>query len=102
MVGGQKVDITRLAGRGRAVVDKDWARFKVTRLLRLGRRRPAWTSKATGFDTIYDNSNFAGGPFSFWSRSGIALTQTEVLLKAPGQPAAQPALATSSRARRTS
>jgi len=40
--------------------------------------------KGKGFDSIYDNSNFAGGPFSFWVRSGIALTQTAVLLKAPG------------------
>jgi len=40
--------------------------------------------RASGFDAIYDLSNFGGGPFSFWSRSGIALTQTGVLLKAPG------------------
>jgi hypothetical protein len=40
--------------------------------------------KGKGFDSIYDNPNFGGGPFSFWTRSGIALTQTGVLLKAPG------------------
>jgi hypothetical protein len=44
----------------------------------------ALDEKATGFDSIYDFSNFAGGAFSFWSRSGIPLTQTGVLLKGPG------------------
>ena len=31
--------------------------------------------EARGFDAILDNPNFAGGPFSFWNRQGIRLTQ---------------------------
>ena len=33
---------------------------------------------ARGFDTIFDNPNFAGGFFSFWDREGIRLTSTGV------------------------
>jgi len=64
-------------------VDKDWARFKISGFFASGDDDPR-DGKAKGFDAIYDSSNFAGGPFSFWSRSGIALTQTGVLLKTPG------------------
>ena len=28
---------------------------------------------ATGFDTILDNPNFTGGPFSYWTRQGFNL-----------------------------
>jgi hypothetical protein len=37
--------------------------------------------KATGFDTIVDNPNFTGGPFSFWTRQGFNLGGTAVNLK---------------------
>lgn len=66
-------------------VDRSWARFRAAGLMAHGDDEVGGTdSRASGFDTIYDLSNFAGGPFSFWSRSGIALTQTGVLLKPPG------------------
>lgn len=64
-------------------VDRDWARFRASGLLATGDDDP-FDAKARGFDSIYDTTNFAGGPFSFWSRSGIPLTQTSVLLKSPG------------------
>jgi hypothetical protein len=38
----------------------------------------ALDDKAKGFDAILDNPNIAGGPFSFWNRQGIRLTQTFV------------------------
>ena len=57
-------------------------------LLRLGRRRRRRRQGARGFDSIYDNPTFAGGPFSFWNRSGIALTQTGRAAQGAGQPAA--------------
>ncbi len=66
-----------------ASIDKDWTRFKATGFFATG-DDDALDGTARGFTSIYDNSNFAGGLFSFWSRSGIALTQTAVLLKAPG------------------
>ena len=66
-------------------VDRSWARFRAAGLMAHGDDEVGGTDKrASGFDAIYDLSNFAGGPFSFWSRSGIALTQTGVLLKPQG------------------
>ncbi len=80
---GQKCDISAQLAAAELSVDRDWARFKISGFFASGDDDPR-DGKAKGFDAIYDNSNFAGGPFSFWSRSGIALTQTGVLLKAPG------------------
>jgi hypothetical protein len=80
---GKALDVSARLAAAELSVDKDWARFKLTGLLASGDEDPA-DGKGNGFDSIYDNSSFAGGPFSFWSRSGIALTQTGVLLKAPG------------------
>lgn len=80
---GHEVDISAQLGAFELSVDKDWARFKLTGFFASGDDDPT-DGKGKGFDSIYDNSNFGGGPFSFWSRSGIALTQTGVLLKAPG------------------
>jgi hypothetical protein len=79
----RKVDISAALAAVELSVDRDWARFKLSGFFASG-DDDATDDKAKGFDSIYDNSNFAGGPFSFWSRSGIALTQTGVLLKAPG------------------
>ena len=80
---GQKVDVSAQLGAFELSLDKDWARFKITGFFASGDDDPA-DGKGKGFDSIYDHSNFGGGSFSFWSRSGIALTQTGVLLKAPG------------------
>jgi hypothetical protein len=80
---GQKTSVSAQLGAVELSVDKDWARFKLTGFFASGDDDPG-DGEGKGFDSIYDNSNFGGGPFSFWSRSGIALTQTGVLLKAPG------------------
>ena len=40
-------------------------------------------NKGKGFDAIFDNPNIAGGPFSFWNREGIRLTQTSLSLTGP-------------------
>ena len=64
-------------------IDKDWVRLRGAAFFATG-DDDAEDEKGTGFDSIYDFSNFAGGNFSFWSRSGIPLTQTGVLLKGPG------------------
>jgi hypothetical protein len=80
---GQKCDISAQLAAAELSIDKDWARFKVSGFYASGDDDPR-DGKAKGFDAIYDDSNFAGGPFSFWSRSGIALTETGVLLKTPG------------------
>jgi hypothetical protein len=80
---GQKVDINAQLAAAELSMDRNWVRFKLTGFYASGDDDPR-DGKGKGFDSIYDNSNFAGGPFSFWSRSGIALTQTGVLLKTPG------------------
>jgi hypothetical protein len=80
---GQKIDINAQLAAAELSLDKDWIRWKLTGFYASGDDDPR-DGKGNGFDSIYDNSNFAGGPFSFWSRSGIPLTQTGVLLKTPG------------------
>ncbi len=52
--------------------DRDWARFKASFFYSSGDKNPN-NSHATGFDTILDAPNFAGGPFSFWNRQQIPL-----------------------------
>jgi hypothetical protein len=64
-------------------VDRNWLRVKASAFWASG-DDDATDGQARGFDSIYDGPSFAGGPFSFWNRSAIALTQTGVLLKAPG------------------
>jgi hypothetical protein len=82
VVAGQATDIRAFLGAVEASVDRDWLRLRVSGLWASGDDDPG-DDKARGFDSIYDNPNFAGGPFSFWNRSAIALTQTKVLLKPP-------------------
>jgi hypothetical protein len=80
---GGPVDLRAQMAALELSLDRDWARFRLSGFFATGDDDPL-DGTARGFDAIYDNPNFAGGPFSFWSRSGIALTQTGVLLKAPG------------------
>lgn len=80
---GRALDVSAFMGALELSLDRDWARFKTSFFFASGDDDPL-DGQAHGFDAIYDSSNFAGGPFSFWSRSGIPLTQTSVLLKAPG------------------
>jgi hypothetical protein len=82
VVAGQETKIRAQLGALEASIDKDWARFKLSFVYASGDDEPL-DDEAKGFDSIYDNSNFAGGPLSFWSRSAIFLTQTKVLLKPP-------------------
>ncbi len=80
---GGPVDVSAQMAALELSFDRDWARFRLSGFFSSGDGDPQ-NGDGHGFDAIYDNPNFAGGPFSFWSRSGIALTQTGVLLKAPG------------------
>src|SRR6185369_7159750 len=52
--------------------DRDWARFRASYFFSSGDGN-ANNKHATGFDSILDNPNFAGGQFSFWQRQGIPL-----------------------------
>jgi hypothetical protein len=52
----------------------DWLRFRTSYFYASGDSDvSAGDHNATGFDTIFDNPNFAGGQFSYWQRQQIGL-----------------------------
>jgi hypothetical protein len=64
--------------------DRDWVRFRTSVFWASGDSNPS-NGIATGFDSIFDNPNFAGGQFSYWQRQqirleGVALTSGGSLL----------------------
>lgn len=63
-------------------IDKDYLRFKGSFFWAQGDANPT-DNKASGFDAIFDDPNFVGGQFSYWTRNGIRLTQTGVGLVQP-------------------
>jgi len=91
-IAGRRVNIDARMGALELSVDKDWARFRTSFFyasgdpnirsdaLGIGGRGPT----AHGFDTIVDETNFAGGAFSFFDQQGIRLTATGVALTNPG------------------
>jgi hypothetical protein len=72
--------------------DADWLRYRTSFLYSSGDHDPT-DNRATGFDSIFDNPNFAGGGFSFFTRQAIALTGAGVNLK--GRNSLEPDLRTS-------
>lgn len=74
-IAGRSVDILAQMAAVELSYDADWLRFKGSFLWASGDSNPT-DGKARGFDSIFDNPNFAGGGFSFWNRQGIKLTQT--------------------------
>jgi len=52
--------------------DRDWVRYRLSFFYASGDGNVNG-SQATGFDTILDQPNFAGGGFSFWNRQQIPL-----------------------------
>ncbi len=52
--------------------DRDWVRFRTSIFWTSGDRNP-YDRTAGGFDTIFDNPNFAGGQFSYWQRQQFNL-----------------------------
>jgi hypothetical protein len=54
-------------------VDHDWQRYRTSFAYISGDSDPT-DGEATGFDSIFDNPNFAGGGFSYFLRQGIPLT----------------------------
>ena len=54
--------------------DRDWIRFRSSYFFASGDSDVSFGDhEATGFDTIFDNPNFAGGQFSYWNRQQIKL-----------------------------
>ena len=65
-------------------LDRDWVKFRTSIFYSSGDDDPNDTN-ATGFDTILDAPNFAGGEFSYWQRQqlqlfGVGLNQRESLV----------------------
>jgi hypothetical protein len=53
-------------------VDQDWKRYRVSAFYASGDPQPM-DNVGQGFDTIVDQTAFAGGPFSFWNLQTIKL-----------------------------
>ena len=77
---GHAVDINAQMAALELSIDHDWARYKASFFYASGDGNST-DGTGRGFDTIVDNPNFTGGPFSFWSRQGFNLGGTMVNLK---------------------
>jgi hypothetical protein len=77
---GQTVDINAQMAAAELSYDQDWIRFKVSAFYGSGDKNPE-DNHATGFDTILDNPNFVGGPFSYFVRQGFIFGDTDVNFK---------------------
>lgn len=82
-IAGQPVDINAQFAAVELSIDKDWYRPRIGLVFASGDREPN-DEQGRGFDAIVDNPNIAGGPFSFWARQGLRLTQTAVGLNGRG------------------
>jgi hypothetical protein len=80
---GRRVDINAQMAAAEVSIDKDWLRYRASFFYASGDKNPR-DGTARGFDTIFDNPNFAGGFFSFWDREGIRLLSTGVGLVSDG------------------
>ena len=71
-IAGRPQDISAFMGALELSYDRDWARFRCSYFYASGDSDPN-DDRATGFDAIFDNPNFAGGEFSYWNRQQIRL-----------------------------
>jgi len=79
---GRRVDIDAQMAALEVDYDLDWIRFRTSGFFASGDSNPR-DHVARGFDDIVDAQNFAGTPFTFFNREGIALTGTGVALTSP-------------------
>jgi hypothetical protein len=79
---GRGVDINAQMAALEISYDRDWVRYKFSFLYASGDDN-ATDGSANGFDSVVDNPNFTGGPFSYWTRQGFNLGGTMVGLKTP-------------------
>jgi hypothetical protein len=77
---GRPVDINARMAAVELSYDRDWVRYKASLFFASG-DGDAEDGTGEGFDTILDNPNFIGGPFSYWVRQGFNLGGTTVNLK---------------------
>lgn len=71
-IANQEQIINAYMGAVELSYDRDWARFRTSYFYASGDGNVN-NKHATGFDSIFDNPNFAGGQFSFWQRQAIGL-----------------------------
>jgi hypothetical protein len=88
-IAGRKVDIDARMAAVEVSTDKDWVRYRASFFYASGdssNRSGASRTDGTahGFDTIVDDTHFAGGAFSFWDHEGLRLTGTGIALMNPG------------------
>jgi hypothetical protein len=81
-IAGRKTDIRAHMAAVEASIDRNWLRFRGSVFFASGDRDPT-DDKAEGFDAIFDDPNFVGGQFSYWSRQGFKLLSTDVGLVQP-------------------
>jgi hypothetical protein len=77
---GRRVDINAQMAALELSYDRDWIRLKLSGFYASGDSDPR-DRTATGFDTIFDNPFFVGGPFSWYVHQGFNLAGTAVNLK---------------------
>lgn len=76
-IAGREVDISAYMAAIEFSYDRDWVRFRTSYFYNSG-DSDANDDKATGFDAIFPNPNFAGTEFSYWGRQGIRLFGVEL------------------------
>lgn len=81
-IAGRKTQIRAHMAAVEASIDRDWLRYRASVFYASGDKDPT-DDRATGFDAIFDDPNFAGGQFSYWNRQGIRLVSTEIGLVQP-------------------
>ncbi|HVJ80876.1 MAG TPA: hypothetical protein VNC50_07370, partial [Planctomycetia bacterium] len=69
---GRGVDVSAYMAALELSYDRDWARFRSSFFFSSGDGNIS-NDKATGFDSILDNPQFAGGQFSYWQRQQIRI-----------------------------
>jgi hypothetical protein len=87
-IAGRRVNINARMAALELSLDKDWVRYRASFFYasgdssnRSGASRTDGTAR--GFDSIVDDTHFAGTDNSFWDREGIRLTATGVALVNP-------------------
>ena len=78
-IAGREVDIDAQFAALELSYDFDYVRLRSSVAWASGDRNPE-SGHATGFDTIFDNPNFAGGGFMYFDRQAIRLTGSGVNL----------------------
>jgi Carboxypeptidase regulatory-like domain len=87
-IAGRRVDINARMAAVELSADKDWVRYRASFFYASGdssSRSGASRNDGTahGFDTIVDDTHFAGSDFSFWDHESLRLTGTGIALMNP-------------------